>query len=148
TRAEGAEFCDFDKFPTCDYNPQDPNSTIDFDNIIDPFVPDLGLNVFNRFDRFRDFGQTFNGITFSQGLEFFDGVADSIGTLAWDMTGRDLAPPRILDLQVLPGQIQLQFSEGVDIASLMKAGNISLIRDDGDNGFVPGTTTTVAFKPI
>jgi methionine-rich copper-binding protein CopC len=141
TRAEGFEFCNFDTNPNC---------LPDFDNIIDPFVPTLGQDVHNRFDRYRDFGFTLGGVTTSIGLEFFEGVADSIGVEAWGMGGRDSIGPRVLDLDVLPGQIKILFSEAIDIATLTTAvgqsPTITLERSGFDNDFT--TSVPITLLPV
>jgi hypothetical protein len=141
TRMEGFEFCDFDLDPTC---------APSWDNIIDPIVAPVGSDVHHRFDRFRDFGFTVGGVTTSIGVEFFDGVEDSIGTLGWDMAGRDLISPRVLDMDVTPGQIKLVFSEGVDISTLITgvggASTISLERAGFDNDF--STAVAIPLLPV
>ncbi len=119
------------------------NCDITLDNIIDASPLGFGADTLQRFDRYVNLDDFI-----CQGrLESQDGVADSIGNIAWGLEGRDLASPRIIDLGVTPGQITVKFSEGVDLATVTNTGNIRLLRDDANNGFVSGTSQ-VPFRPI
>jgi|GEM_PF-6752916 len=113
------------------------------DNIADASPLGFGDDLLHRFDRYLNMDDLF-----CQGrIEDYDGVADSGGVIAWGMEGRDTTPPRVLDIDVLPGQIKIAFDEGVDAATLINPNNVRLFRDDGNNDFQNGGTP-VQLRPV
>jgi hypothetical protein len=103
------------------------------DGILDPFEDINGNGVFDCF-----------------GQEFFEGTADSIGNFAWGMEGLDVAPPRVTNVEVTPGQIRLEFSEGLDLSTLISDGNqptVTLVRAGFDNEFT-NNRVPIQLQPV
>jgi hypothetical protein len=141
------------------------------DNIMDATgIPDLDENVIHRFDHFVCFpferlldfffnndgvldpfeDINGNGVFDCFGQEFFEGTADSIGNFAWGMEGLDVAPPRVTNVEVTPGQIRLEFSEGLDLSTLISDGNqptITLVRAGFDNEFT-NNRVPIQLQPV
>lgn len=181
TRFEGAEAANYGTVPpSCTpeldniADPEPPALTFDAN------APQgLVTNLTHRFDRFRDSNFNNNPLlppfppnslcnrniaggvvpappgvnvrTEVTGLEFFEGVADSVGTLAWGMTGSATiaSPPRVLGVDVLPGEIKIVFSENIDVSTLRTTTTgtpgsilkptVGLVRAGGDNAFTTNT---------